>query len=259
MTTNLNFRFLIMSFLLALYFTTTAYAQKTQIKLATTPWCPYTCNNEQQPHGIVGQYLTELLAEKNIALSIESYPWARAIELAKAGKVNGLLTAIPAEAPTLAFTTTETMSYQVCFFTRANESWAYEPPLTMKDKRLGVISQYGYGDEVTNFVNKPENKSSIVSISGQNSLSRLIMMLQQSRLDILVEDVHVLTWHMKTLNLPFNNIRNAGCLAPNSFYIALNEHHEFNNQLIPILNESLRKANNKARLKALTQPFQINR
>jgi polar amino acid transport system substrate-binding protein len=252
-----HYRFIILSFAV-IFLTNKAFAQQTQIKLATTPWCPYTCNNEKQPHGIVGQYLTELLAESNILLTIESYPWARAIELAKAGKVHGLLTAIPAEAPSLEFTTTETMSYQVCFFTRVNEAWTYQAPLTTNGKRLGVINQYGYGEEVTNFTSQPQNKKSVMSISGQDSLPRLITMLQSQRLDILVEDVHVLTWQMKTLNLPLESVRNAGCLKAHSFYIAFNSHHKINQQLIEYLNIALQEQHHMDRLHQLIQPFQIS-
>jgi len=73
-----------------------------QINLAATDWCPYACEHpaDQKP-GIVHEYLTQLFAAQGITLNIQFFPWSRAIEEANKGRVDGLLTAVYAEAPDL--------------------------------------------------------------------------------------------------------------------------------------------------------------
>ena len=73
-----------------------SFAQNSKkLTLATTPWCPYTCDNSTDEFGLVGRQINTLLKGLGIELNIVSYPWSRAVRAAQLGNVDGLLTATP--------------------------------------------------------------------------------------------------------------------------------------------------------------------
>ncbi|MCH2055972.1 MAG: hypothetical protein MK214_05025 [Thalassotalea sp.] len=96
-----------------LFISTNAVANNTQLTLATTTWCPYTCASDNYEHGIIGEYVTQVLTQANVDVKIASYPWSRAIALANSQQVDGLHTSMPVEAPDLLFSSHPISSYQV--------------------------------------------------------------------------------------------------------------------------------------------------
>lgn len=108
------------------------------INLATTPWCPYTCGSSGEDYGVVGHYIQEIFKQIDVELQIKSYPWSRAIELANAGEVDGLLTATHSEAPNLIFSANPIANYHICFFTLPANPWRYAPELQLGGNSLAV-------------------------------------------------------------------------------------------------------------------------
>lgn len=188
----------------------------TQITLATTNWCPYACEDSEEYPGIIYDYITKLLNQKDIQVTIKFYPWARAIELANSGKVDGLLTAVQSEAPNLIFTTIPTDHYQMCFFTRPESTWSFENNRSLEAIRFGVIDGYGYGDPVDTYLKgSPNNIDSIAS----GGIATLNGMLASKRFDAFIDDSKVVRWSLKG---QFKHLRVAGCLEKNPFYLAIN-------------------------------------
>lgn len=103
-----------------------------QLTLATSRWCPYTCDNNAGEFGVIGRYLTLVFGQLNVELTIVSYPWSPAIKLAENGQVDGLLTAIPTEAPFLIFTNSAISTYRMCFFTKPENPWRYKDSVELK-------------------------------------------------------------------------------------------------------------------------------
>ncbi|NMP30702.1 transporter substrate-binding domain-containing protein [Thalassotalea sp. M1531] len=230
-----------------------AFSQKHQeLSLATTAWCPYTCNFEPFEFGIIGHYITQVLAKHNINVHIQSYPWSRAINLANSGAVDGLLTAIKSEAPNLLLTDTPITDYQVCFFTRNNQDWRYKIPLDFTGMRLGVIQDYGYGEPLDSYILKSSAESLVIKISGDLGTKRLVDMLLNDRIDIFVEDKKVVAWQLAQHNTSQSFLRNAGCLPKQPFYLALYPNDK-NRRLIDLLNQLLEDEENQQTLQSLFQ------
>lgn len=204
------------------------------IKLATTNWCPYACENSKEYPGIIHDYISKLLNQKGIEVSIQFYPWSRAIKMANRGKVDGLLTAVQAEAPGLIFTNVPTDTYQMCFFTRADSEWVFKDATSLNQIRLGVIDSYGYGNPVDDFLkSSPKNVDSVSS----GGISTLHNMLQSKRFDAFIDDPKVIRW---TLKEDFKYIRLAGCLKKNPFYLAINPKKTWANDFVSWLDFQLK-------------------
>ncbi|GAC16813.1 substrate-binding periplasmic protein [Aliiglaciecola lipolytica] len=233
---------------LMLFCSSLSYAQqKSQLTLATTHWCPYTCGDGEFRHGTIGVYIQSLLKELSVELNIEYYPWSRAILLAKHGQVDGLLTATYQEAPSLTFTDIPVSYYQMCFFTKRNTNWRYTNPIVLGNLKLAVIQDYGYGEPVDTFLRQTPG---VIAISGSAGTQRLIDFLRKSRVDIIIEDDAVYNWAARHHDLDVSEIRNAGCLPSTPFYLALYPSEE-NLKLIKQLNQVLRLPKNQQRLQQI--------
>ena len=226
-----------------------------KLTLATTTWCPYTCVGESQGSNIIGDYVAEVLAQEGIQLVVESFPWSRAIKFAEQGQVDGLLTATHAEAPSLSFTEQPTGFYQVCFFTNRTNAWRYSPPLNLTQQTLGALKDYGYNDVLDRYITQPYQD--VVTLAGDNGLSRLISLLSKGRVDVIVADPLVLSWQLRKENLQENAIVNAGCMDKQPFYLALSRHYQNHAVLLQKLNRAFSRAENQQKLEHTLQKYTL--
>ncbi|MFT6920578.1 MAG: polar amino acid transport system substrate-binding protein [Cognaticolwellia sp.] len=183
-----------MLFIIPLFVTFLAHAQKT-LTLATTHWCPYTCDFNDNKHGIVDEIMKSILHAQGINLNIEYYPLSRAIRMANQNKVDGLLTSTLKESPNLIFSTSLIGSYQMCFYSKDTNNWLNKPDLKFGSNKLSIVQDYGYGEPLDSYINENKNKN-LLFMSGEDNSSRLIRMLQIGRSDIIIEDKKVIQWTM---------------------------------------------------------------
>lgn len=225
------------------------------IQLAATDWCPYTCASIEKP-GIVVEYIREILQPYNISLSVNVLPWNRAIRETDKGKISGLVTAVPSEAPHLAFTSMPTMSYRVCFITRATSTWSYQNPRSLKNHLLGAIRGYSYDEKVDSYIQS--NKNEVTLITGEDKIVRFYSMLSSHRLDSFIEDQYVAAWEAKNNNINLEEFKQAGCLSEHPFYLALNPELNWSHELITLLNQQLSLEKNKRLLEAIINKYITN-
>lgn len=192
---------------------------KKVLHLASTAWCPYICDDENKP-GFIVEYLRHSLADHDIHLEISILPWSRAIHMAQKGALDGLATATNVEAPDFFFTTTPTGSYQMCFFSRPNDSFSYTGRASLTNKTIGAVKDYGYGEPIDSMVSQPEEHERVELLSTSNPLYSLIGMLETSRIDLFVEDAAVVQSFLNH-NASGHTIRKAGCLKEVPFYTAI--------------------------------------
>lgn len=204
------------------------------IRLATTDWCPYTCEDSTTHPGIIHDYITQLLNDLGVQVSIEFFPWSRSVLLAQNGEVDGLLTAVKSEAPALSFTSVPTDHYQMCFFSNKHNKWHYKNASNLNEIRIGVIQNYGYGEPVDTYISGAD-KSALYSIKS-GGIPRLFQMLEASRFDAFIEDPKVVRWELKK---SFEHLRSAGCLNKNPFYLAVHPNRAWAKELLNKLNEKL--------------------
>jgi polar amino acid transport system substrate-binding protein len=231
-------------FLLVFNFSVSAESvddKRTELTLATTKWCPYTCFDSSNEFGIVGIYITKLLSAYNIKPSIHSYPWSRAIHLAQTNKVDGLLTASHSEAPGLVFTSSPVGNYQMCFYTLRSKKWAFKSELELGTNILAVIQDYGYGEPLDSYL---KNTEKVMYLTGDNVTERLVSTLFTKRADVIVVDKLVLAYKSKNKLIDVSGLKNVGCLAKNNYYLALRPSKE-NKVLLKKLDRDLMREENR--------------
>lgn len=207
------------------------------LKLATTEWCPYICQNSKLGKGLVYDYLTMILEPRGIQIDVTFLPWADAITSANTGKHDGLIAAIRSEAPELIFTKVPTMHYKMCFFNGKGDKWEYKGKASLSDKVFGTIEGYGYGEPVDTFIRAPENAHMVKVFSGDNSLQRLNRLLSNKDIDVFIEDGYVVKWQNRDLSQA--NFKQAGCMRPVPFYMAFNQAFAEQSQIVETINDAL--------------------
>lgn len=225
------------------------------IKLATTNWCPYACENLNSSQGMVYEYVQYIGEQLGTRIEIVFLPWSRAVKSVESGVYDGLLSAIKTEAPSLKFTTTPTMEYQVCFFNRMEDVSKYHGIDSLKSKRLGAIASYGYGEPIDSYIAETENTERVIKLTGSAGVSRLISLLNKKRIDLFVEDKNVLVWNIKNQSrFKRNQLKEAGCLPKTPFFIAVNPKVTWSDSFIDALNTSLKLMANKQYLNNEIKP-----
>ena len=208
-----------LSYCLMLIFSiSSASVNAERLFLATTHWCPYVCESEQQP-GFITEYLRALLKKQGIELEVAVLPWARAVSEARDGRYQGLLTAVQAEAPDFPLTTQINGSYQLCFYRRSGSEFQYTNRESLQGITVGVIKGYGYDEPIASMLAAPLPEEELLEVSTDQPLISLLQMLKARRLDTLISDQAVMEFTLKSNNL--KGIEQAGCLAEQSFYLAL--------------------------------------
>lgn len=225
--------------------TTVAHASNhNTIRLATTDWCPYACENSELGNGIVYDYVKYIGPGMEVKFEITFYPWSRAIKEVEAGSQDGLLTAIPSEAPHLLFTSAPTMHYQVCFFGHQKSNWRYRDVTSLPQIRLGVIANYGYGEPLDAYLSNPQAKPNIMQLTGNEGIQRLISLAVRQRIDSFAADSHVAGWVLRE-DPAKAELTQQGCLDSQRFYLALSPNIDGVKELLSSLDKAFANIDNQ--------------
>lgn len=232
--------------LLALLLARGAHAQlPATLHLAATDWCPYSCANQPDQPGIVAEYATEVLAREQINLKLTFLPWSRAVVEAERGKFDGLLTAVIAEAPSLAFTRSPVAQYQDCLYTDPSSEWDYHGVESLASMRLGVVQGYGYTELINRYI-AAADETQVTALRGVNSTARLWDMLLLGRFDVFIEEQRAVLWQAQVQQRNTESLRVAKCLGPQPFYLALYPGRDYTDELLTRLDRALADEANHA-------------
>ncbi|WP_339617812.1 transporter substrate-binding domain-containing protein [uncultured Gilvimarinus sp.] len=215
------------------------------LHLAATDWCPYSCAEHAGQPGIVAEYLTEILAREQIDLTLSFLPWGRAVVEAERGALDGLLTAVVDEAPTLAFPRHPVGQYQDCLYTRPDSEWAYQGVDSLTHKQLGVVQGYGYTEQINRYIDSATD-AQVTALRGVNSTARLWDMLLLERFDVFIEEQLVVQWQAQRQQRNLDSLRVATCLAPQPFYLALYPGRKYTDELLKRLDRAFSAQRNVA-------------
>ena len=177
---------------LLFYFST---AESATITLRTDTWCPYACDPKSKKPGFMIEIAKEAFKKAGHIVQYENMNWPRAVADVKSGKYDGLVACSKADVPDFIFPNVPTGMTTTYIYTLKDSNWTYRNRDSLKNKKIGIINNYTYGDEIDKLIN--EKNSSLKSVSGEDPLLRLIQMTISKRLDGFIENPLVLDY---TLN-----------------------------------------------------------
>ncbi|KZY62306.1 hypothetical protein A3742_05310 [Oleiphilus sp. HI0071] len=222
-----------------------AHADKPEVMhFAATSWCPYVCDDEDHP-GFIVTYMRQLLSQQNVELNVTILPWSRAIKESRAGKYDGLLTAVHSEAEDFQFPIIPTGYYQDCLFGQSESELKFKGRESFKGIRVGGVKDYGYGSPIGELFSDPKPEESIYLVSSNRPMDQLSGMLEKNRIDLIAGDKNVMEYYQNSKEgQPILSV--AGCLDEVPFYTAISPSVDSPERLIRQLETALSAKNAQA-------------
>lgn len=164
------------------------------LTLVADPWCPYNCQPGSERPGFMVEIAQRVFATEGIAVRYRTLPWLRALQETERGRFDAAIGASRVEAPTLVFPELEQGQMSNAFWATPKTSWVYQGVASLARVRLAAIAGYGYGPEVSAYLEQPEGE--VTLLYGSTPLTNGLQMLDRGRIDVLLEDEQVFRYRV---------------------------------------------------------------
>lgn len=150
------------------------------ITAAQDPWAPFVQKEKANP-GVSVEIITEAFKSQGHSVDFKIMPWTRALNEVKGGRVDVLVaTWFTNERTSFLKYSDPYLENSLKFIMRKGEGFEYNGLDSLSGKTVGIIRNYGYGDEflAANNFKKPE----------ANDLVANAKKLMAKRIDLTLED-----------------------------------------------------------------------
>lgn len=178
-----------------------ADAKADTITLRSDLWCPYNCEPGGTPPGYLIDIAKAVFEAAGAKVDYQLMPYDEAIEAVRQGKVTAVLGAARKDAPDLHFPQTSQSYSTYAFATARGSGFKYTGPDSLKGKRLGVIANYTYGEDLDAYIAANSGTGAVVTVSSEDATRDLVMLLAERKVDVIVEGDAVLEYMIKQLDL----------------------------------------------------------
>ncbi|GAA5317052.1 MAG: hypothetical protein AseanaTS_22560 [Candidatus Pelagadaptatus aseana] len=229
----------------------------TEVVIAGDNWCPINCGKDDPQQGYMIDVARLALKESGYTLKYVEIPWARAVSLARAGEIHGIVGAFRGDAPGFIFPNSPLLQMSSSnLYTRVESDWRFVGEPSLEAVRLGVIRDYDYGPLINTYVETYGKNPNRVSImSGDNAVERNIKQLLRGRLDAFVETAPVFWYAAKNLKVT-QLLRDAGSAGEQEpCYIAFSPNRKDSLAISKALDAGVLPMAKKGKLKLLGQAY----
>ncbi len=172
---------------------------------------------DKQRPGYVIEIVNQVFKESPYQITIDHYPWSRAIKYVTEGSYDALLSPAKKEAPNLSYPEQAVGHQKMCFFTKAQSSWQYLGPESLNDQFVGVaadtsieeLNQY-IKEHPQHFQFQPYHERYVKQNAGK---------VLKDRIDSFIFTLNTTNYTLAQLNMTAQ-FKNAGCVSVASIYIA---------------------------------------
>ncbi|MBK1873117.1 transporter substrate-binding domain-containing protein [Marinobacter sp. 1-3A] len=220
--------------------TLSANRDKFTVIIAADPWCPHNCIAGSGREGYAIDIARAVFASAGYRVEYMNAGWARAIQLAKDNHADAVVGAFRGDVPDFIFPLEPIGISRTHLYTNAESQWVYNGIASLKGRTLLAINGYSYSPELDSYIERNhQNQGSVWLLSGPAPLSRAVVLLDQRRTDIFVEDGLVMNWALQNqAALPAP--RDAGEIHRAPFYIAFSPANPKAAELARILSDGIR-------------------
>jgi polar amino acid transport system substrate-binding protein len=171
------------------------------IELRADHWCPFNCTPGSDRPGFMVEIATEALALYGHEVNYETLNWARSLEFAENGRIDGVIGTDEDESPDFVFGPAMG-TYQESAAFRPNETTDITDIDALSGLRVGGIMDYDYGDVVAQYVEENgDSRAMVQMLSGDNALEQNLQKLLAGRIDLVPEESSVLSYTLANLGI----------------------------------------------------------
>ena len=229
------------------------------IIMAADRWCPVNCEPDSPRPGFMVEIAQQVFTKAGHTIEYRIVPWARAIEEANAGRINGIIGAFHGDAPDFIFPENELFLLSGnSFFVTSKSKWTYKDISSLSEIIIGAINGYDYGEEINSYINKYKGTKRVDLISGNHPLERNIQKLLNGRIDVLVES-NVVFWRTASAMGVKDNIKSAGQASkPEKCYIAFSPSNIKSKEYAKILSDGVDMLRKSGQLKKILNAYEVD-
>ncbi len=228
------------------------------VVLAADPWCPHNCVSGSTSEGYMVDLAREALGRAGFEVTYVNMSWARALEQARAGHIDGIIGAFTSDAPDFIFPEEHLGTSHIELYTQPGQDWHYEGIDSLRSQTLIALNGYSYSPELDDYIlRNRDDRQRIWILSGPAPLERAIKLILEQRSDVLPEDRDVMAWTLKH-QLPGVQLRMAGALYDTPVYIAFSPASRRSEELADALSRGIRALRASGRLAEIRSGYGVS-
>lgn len=186
---------------------------------AADVWCPVNCADNSSRNGLAVDILRKIYEPLGYHVDYVVMPWSRAVSLVQKGDVTAVIGSMKSEQPDLVYPKEHLIQVHDAFFALASKRPAYSGLESLKGLRIGVISGYGYSEQVMNLLTENAHiPGGVQAASGNNAVEQNIRKLLAGRVAVVCETPQVMGYYLKEMNLQ-DKIISVGSVPSDEAYI----------------------------------------
>lgn len=191
------------------------------IVLAADFWCPINCEPGSAQEGYMIKIARNVFEQEGHLVEYRVIPWSRAIQMAREGKVDGVVGPYVEDCPDFVFPENELGMIGFSFFVTAENSWRFRDLSSLHSMKLAVAANYSYGEQLDQYIYENKTNRDRIQVNyGNTPVKNNLRMLLSNRVDLVVSTEPVF-WHLAKQLSATNRLKKVGvATSPQKSYIA---------------------------------------
>lgn len=246
---------LVLAFLICPTFCVTA---DTLIKVRADDWMPMNGEPSAEYPGFLVEILEAVFEPEGLTVDYQLLPWERAIQETRLGKFDCVVGAYKSDVPDFIFPELPWGMDHALLFVQAGDDWKYTGQLSqLKERKLGVVTGYSYGDEFDQFSEDNKGKQ-IFFVSGQEPLKMNIKKLKAGRLDTILDGEAAVRWKLKQMGV-MDYLEVAGeLLPPEPLYLACSPAKFGSKRIVDLADKGMLRLRTSGQLKRILDRYGVS-
>jgi polar amino acid transport system substrate-binding protein len=226
------------------------------ILVASDPWWPYAGVEGSDKKGYGVELIEAVMAPAGWKIRYINLAWNRCLEEFKTGHVTALIGLDRRESPGAYFPQHSINQSRPTYFTGLKSSWKFTGPDSLKQIRLGSVSGYTFDGAINEHIAKGAYTGapgSVLIVSGDNPLSRMVRALEADRIDAFVDNYDVV--HASLTPEEMARLRIAGVMPGVGLYIAFSPARPDGAELAREFDEGMERLQQSGKLREMLERY----
>lgn len=152
-------------------------------------WCPMNCTAGSTDPGFMVEVAQTIFRRAGHTFEYQNMPWARALSETRKGAIQAAIGAFRGDAPDFVFPEqSQARLSSNSLFTLKTVNWKYAGLNSLRNRTLGAILSYDYGEQLNQYIRQHSYSGRIEMIAGLQPLRRNIEKARMGRIDVIIEN-----------------------------------------------------------------------
>lgn len=227
------------------------------VVLAADRWCPVTCDSRASQPGYAVELAREAFALSGLALEYRVIPWERAVDAARAGRIDGVIGTVMDGTPDFVFPQEAAGTNTNVFFVRGDSTWRYRGLRSLDGVVLGIANEYNFSPEIDTYAARfRDDPARIAVLYSTDPVAQAMKMLRAGRIDAYLDDRLVVNWALRQAG-DKGTVRESGKLNAIPLYVAFSPARAESRATADAFDRGMRELRASGRLAAILATYGV--